>query len=106
MKKNKSKEQPSPEEPKIQDWEIDEYTDDPDLPDIQDLKPMKDFLPRPEELVFRSPTRKVTIALDQDSIDFFKEKSKQLKVPYQRMIRVLVQEYVEQMKQQQGNTPS
>jgi hypothetical protein len=32
--------------PKIQEWEIDEYTDDPDLPDVQDLKPMKDFLPR------------------------------------------------------------
>jgi predicted DNA binding CopG/RHH family protein len=91
-------------EPKIQDWEIDDYTDDPDLPDIKDLKPVKDFLPRPEELVFKNPTRKVTIALDQASIDFFKAEATRLKVPYQRMIRVLLQEYVERMKQHAGNT--
>jgi predicted DNA binding CopG/RHH family protein len=94
------------EEPNIQDWEVDEYTDDPDLPDIQDLKPVKDFLPRPEELVFKKPMRKVTIALDQDSIDFFKDEAKRLNVPYQRMIRMLIQEYVERAKHQQGNIPS
>jgi hypothetical protein len=35
--------------PKIQDGEIDKYTDDPDFPDIQELKPVKDFLPRREK---------------------------------------------------------
>jgi predicted DNA binding CopG/RHH family protein len=91
-------------EPAIQAWEVDDYTDDPDLPDIEDLKPVKDFLPRPGELVFKRPTRKVTIALDQASIDFFKAEAARLNVPYQRMIRVLLQEYVEQVKHQQGDT--
>jgi predicted DNA binding CopG/RHH family protein len=95
------------EEPKIQDWEIDDYTDDPDLPDIKDLRLVsKDFLPRPEELVFKKPIRKVTIALDQESIDFFKAEAQRLRVPYQRMIRMLVQEYVERAKHRQAPTPS
>jgi predicted DNA binding CopG/RHH family protein len=58
-----------------------------------------EFLPQPEELVFKKETRKVTIALDQESIDFFKAEAKRLDVPYQRMIRVLLQEYVARAKQ-------
>lgn len=94
-----------PLDPPRQPWEPVEYTDDPDLPDVEYLKPVKDFLPRPEELVFKKPTRKVTIALDQESIDFFKAEAKRLNVPYQRMIRALLQEYIARAKQQQGNTP-
>jgi len=31
--------------PKFQDWENDNYTDDPALPAVKDLKPVKDILP-------------------------------------------------------------
>jgi predicted DNA binding CopG/RHH family protein len=94
-------------EPKIQDWEVDNYTDDPDLPDIKDLRPVsKDFLPRPEELVFKNPRRKVTITLDQKSIDFFKAEAERLHVPYQRMIRTLLQEYVERVQQEGQRSPT
>jgi predicted DNA binding CopG/RHH family protein len=57
-----------------------------------------DFLPRPEELVLRNRGVKVTITLSEDSVDFFKEQAERLNMPYQRMIRNLVDEYVRQMR--------
>jgi hypothetical protein len=82
------------------------YEDDPFALGEVELVAVKDFLPRPEELVFKKATRKVTIALDQDSIDFFKQEAKRLNVPYQRMIRVLLQEYIERARQQQAHPPA
>jgi predicted DNA binding CopG/RHH family protein len=85
------------------------YEDDPfGLGEIDDtqLVAVEDFLPKPEELVFKHPRRKVTITLDQTSIDFFKAEATRLNVPYQRMIRNLLQAYVEHMKQErQHQTP-
>jgi uncharacterized protein (DUF4415 family) len=93
-------------DPPRQPWETVVYTDDPDLPDVEYLKPVKDFLPRPEELVVKNPTRKVTIALDQASIDFFKAEARRLNVSYQRMIRILLQEYVARVQHQHVDPPS
>jgi predicted DNA binding CopG/RHH family protein len=74
------------------------YQEDPfalgELDDAQLVEVSKDFLPRPEALVFKNARRKVTITLDQGSIDFFKAEAARLKVPYQRMIRNLLTEYV------------
>ena len=44
------------------------YTDEP----LGDLKVVPDFLPRPEDLVFRDEGVKVTIALSKRSVEFFK----------------------------------
>jgi hypothetical protein len=45
--------------------------------------------------------------LDQTSIDFFKAEAERLNVPYQRMIRNLLQQYVEQHKRnEQPHTAS
>jgi predicted DNA binding CopG/RHH family protein len=66
---------------------------------VDQLKPVKDFLPRPEELVFRPKGVKVTITLSEESIAYFKEQGKRLQTPYQRMIRNLIDEYVRQMRQ-------
>jgi predicted DNA binding CopG/RHH family protein len=86
-------------EPKRQSWETVDYSDNPDLPKLEDMVEIsRDFLPKPEDLVFKKPTRKITIALDQESIDFFKAEAKRLNIPYQRMIRALLQEYVERAK--------
>lgn len=57
------------------------------------MKLVEDFLPRPEELVFKKSTVKVTIMLQKDSIDFFKEEAARLNTSYQSMIRNLLQEY-------------
>jgi len=61
-------------------------------------KRTKDFLPRPEELVFRPKGVKVTITMSEDSIHYFKDQAELLKTPYQRMIRNLIDEYVRQMR--------
>lgn len=67
----------------------------PDKP-IGKLTRVKDFLPPPSQLVPREETVKVTLALSKESVEFFKEKAKKNKVPYQRMIRSLVDKYVGQ----------
>ena len=63
---------------------------------IGKLTRVKDFLPPPSELVPHEETVKVTLALSKESVEFFKEKAKKNRVPYQRMIRKLVDQYVGQ----------
>lgn len=92
-------------EPPRQHWETVEYTDNPELPDPDQLVEISaDFLPAPEALVFKNARRKITITLDQASIDFFKAEAERLHVPYQRMIRNLLTEYVSQ--QRNKNSPT
>ena len=99
-----------PLDPPREPWETADYEDDPfELGDIDESKlkiVSKDFLPRPEELVFKNPRRKVTITLDQKSIDFFKAEAERLHVPYQRMIRNLLQQYVERVQQEEQHPPT
>lgn len=67
-----------------------EYTDEP----IELGERMKDFLPPPSKLVKRSPTVKVTLELTAHSLKFFKRQAKLNRVPYQRMLRGLIDAYV------------
>jgi predicted DNA binding CopG/RHH family protein len=60
---------------------------------IDEVEIVADFLPSPEELVFREETVKVTIALSRASIEFFKAEAEKNNVSYQRMIRRLLDEY-------------
>jgi len=57
---------------------------------------MKDTLPPPALLVRREDTVRVTSEFTKSSIDFLKEEAKKAKVPYQRMLRSLIDLYVEQ----------
>lgn len=57
------------------------------------VKVVRDFLPSPEKLVLADDTTQVTLSLTRRSVDFFKDEAKRQRVPYQRMIRVLVDEY-------------
>ena len=87
-------------DPRRQPWETVDYTDNPDLPELDDLVELpRDFLPKPDDLIFRKPVKKVTLVLDQESIDFFKAEAQRLNVPSQRMIRALLQHYVARAKQ-------
>jgi len=54
-----------------------------------------DFLPSPDQLVLREDNVKVTLSLSQRSVDYFKQAAGQRRVPYQRMIRALVDAYAE-----------
>lgn len=60
---------------------------------MEDVRVVADFLPTPEELVFREETVKVTIALSRASVEFFKQEATKHQVSYQRMIRRLLDEY-------------
>lgn len=52
-----------------------------------------DFLPSPEELVFKEDTIKVTLNLSKSSIDFFKDLAKKHGSQYQKVIRNLLDNY-------------
>jgi len=67
------------------------YTDEP----LGRLKVVPDFLPRPEDLVFRDEGVKVTIALSKRSVGFFKSQARKHNTQYQRMIRRLLDAYAE-----------
>ena len=67
------------------------YTDEP----LGNPKVVPDFLPRPEDLVFRDEGVKVTIALSKRSVDFFKTEAQKHNTQYQRMIRRLLDAYAE-----------
>jgi predicted DNA binding CopG/RHH family protein len=56
---------------------------------------IEDFLPPPEKLIPKEATRKITITLSRKSVEFFKEKSKESQVPYQQMIRKVLDNYTE-----------
>ena len=63
---------------------------------IESGKKVKDFLPKPEDLILKEDTVKITLSLNKDSILFFKKKAKQNKVSYQKMIRKVVDLYAEE----------
>jgi len=63
--------------------------------EIGDVRVVEDFLPSPDELVMADDTVKVTLSLTRRSVDFFKREAEKRRVPYQRMIRALVDGYAE-----------
>lgn len=65
------------------------YTDEP----LAMGERVADFLPPPSALVKREPTTKVTIELTQSSLSFFKKQAKRERIPYQRMLRGLIDAY-------------
>jgi hypothetical protein len=67
------------------------YTDEP----LGNLKVVPDFLPPPEDLVFREEGVKVTIALSKRSVEFFKSEARKHRTQYQRMIRRLLDAYAQ-----------
>jgi len=63
---------------------------------------VEDFLPSPDRLVLREDNVKVTLSLSQRSVSFFKCAGRQRRVPYQRMIRTLVDAYAEKQGEKGG----
>ncbi|MFA4835331.1 MAG: CopG family transcriptional regulator [Dehalococcoidia bacterium] len=65
------------------------YTDEP----LGEVRVIDDFLPSPQELAFRNESIKVTLSLSKTSVEFFKGEASKHHIPYQRMIRRLLDEY-------------
>lgn len=67
--------------------------------DIQDellsAKEVKDVLPPPELLIPKEETKKITISLSKKSIVFFKQISEETHIPYQQMIRKVLDTYTD-----------
>ena len=66
--------------------------------EIGNIKIIEDFLPSPEELVFKDENTKITISLTKETVDFFKEEAKKHHTQYQKMIRNLLDLYVEKQR--------
>lgn len=60
---------------------------------IGKVKVIKDFLPKPEELVFKEDTVKITLNLSKSSIEFFKGIARKHGSQYQKVIRNLLDNY-------------
>ncbi|XHR29323.1 MAG: BrnA antitoxin family protein [Chthoniobacteraceae bacterium] len=56
-------------------------------------------LPSPEELAGTQPKTKISLAIDDDALAFFKAEAKKHKTSYQRMIRNLIRAYVQANRQ-------
>ena len=67
------------------------YTNEP----IGKFEIVSDFLPSPAELAFREEGVKITLALSKKSIEFFKQQAARHNTQYQRMIRRLLDSYVD-----------
>ena len=67
------------------------YSDEP----IGELEVVRDFLPSPQELAFHEEGMKVTLALSRKSVEFFKSQASRHHTQYQRMIRRLLDSYVD-----------
>jgi predicted DNA binding CopG/RHH family protein len=98
------------EQPIQSPGETAQYEDDPfELGEIKETVfeiAAKDFLPRPSDLVFKKAApaaKKVTMVLDDFTINAFKEKAQELGGSYQAMIRRLLLEYARAMKQDDKN---
>ncbi len=63
------------------------------------LEVVSDFLPRPEDLVFRDDGVKVTLVLSKRSVEFFRTQAQKHNTQYQRMIRRLLDAYAENYAQ-------
>ena len=70
------------------------YTDEPSDVDIGAARIVKDFLPPPDQLVFKEKTVKITLSLSEDSVSFFKTQAGKHGLKYQQMIRSLIDQYV------------
>jgi predicted DNA binding CopG/RHH family protein len=67
------------------------YTNEP----LGKVQVIPDFLPSPAELAYREEGVKVTLALSKKSIEFFKSEATKHHTQYQRMIRRLIDAYVD-----------
>lgn len=60
---------------------------------IGKIKIVDDFLPSPEDLIFKDDSLKVTLNLSRSSVEFFKKNAEEKGSKYQKLIRNLLDSY-------------
>lgn len=73
------------------------YTDAPDdaRESLEDPIFMNDLLPSPEEFIRKTKKEKITIAIDKDSLDLYKQYAKKHDAKYQSMMNGVLSSYAE-----------
>jgi len=71
---------------------------------LQQVNPLEG-LPSLEELAAREETVKVTLMLSKPSVEFFKQEARARRTQYQKMIRRLLDEYVERQIRSEQQPP-
>lgn len=66
------------------------------------VKVIDDFLPKPEDLVFKDENVKITLSLNKSTVDFFKKQARRHHSKYQKMIRTLLDRYSERYRRSSG----
>ncbi len=74
-----------------------DYTDAPDdvRESLEDPIFVDDLLPSPEEFVRKAKKEKITIAIDKDSLDLYKQYAKKHNAKYQSMINGVLSSYAD-----------
>jgi predicted DNA binding CopG/RHH family protein len=70
------------------------YTDEPSDVDLDSARAVKYFLPPPDQLVFKEKTVKISLALSEGNVNFFKAQADKHGLKYQQMTRNLIDKYV------------
>lgn len=78
------------------------YTNEP----IGKIKIVPDFLPKPHQLVLKTETKKITLSLTKESIDFFKNEAEKHHTNYQSMIRELLTQYASHYRERRASSHS
>ncbi len=65
------------------------YTEEP----IKLGRRVHDFIPSPAEIALRERTKRVTINLNEGSLRIFKKEATRLAIPYQKLLRTVVDLY-------------
>ncbi len=60
---------------------------------VGNLKRMVDFLPSPANLLPKEEAMKITLSIDEETVDFFKKVAKKNGTKYQRMMREVLKGY-------------
>ena len=60
---------------------------------VGNLKRMMDFLPSPANLLPKEEAMKITLSIDEETVDFFKKVAKKNGTKYQRMMREVLKGY-------------
>ena len=56
---------------------------------------VEDFLPPPKDLILKEDSVRITMLMSKNSFDFFKRQASKYKIPYQKMIRKILDLYAE-----------
>ena len=62
---------------------------------LGEIRIVDDFLPQPQDLIFKKETVKVTLTLSKSSVAFFKGEAQKHHTQYQKMIRRLLDLYAD-----------